>query len=653
MINKKLFLAITTAVFGSFNIAFAQSDDTVLFSVGNKDIPVSEFKYIYEKNNTSSADYSEQSLREYLQLYINFKLQLLHAEELGITKEDKIQKEQKQYRDQLANNYLTDKEVVAKLVKEAYDRSKEDRRVSHIFIPLKQEASEAEVAAAMAKMTEIKDQLTPTTFGHIASLKSEDTYSKNNNGDLGYYTVFQMPYAFETAMYNTNKGQISDIVRTPYGLHILHVTDVRPALGQMQVAQILIRPTNVNGDVLADSLYAEIQKGAKFETLVEQYSQDNSTKKVQGILGWVGINQYDEDFEKAIFALSKDGEISKPVKTKAGWHILKRIKALQNPSFTDSKQEITTKVQKDARYGLVQNALVERIKKEGNFQFNTTVYNDLKNTLQADTAFFNLQWKAPQSLAKDARVLYTIGNEQFTIQDLVPFLEQYSPERFQSQKNIDKALSGILSKTTASSALKYEETQLEKKYPEFKELWREYEEGIVVFAAKQRLIWDKASQDSAGIVAFYDVNKNKYQSKEKAVVSTYTINSTDKKDIKAIQKAAKKLSPDEIKNKFNADKALVAVSTQSYDKNGLSNANIAKDLKWKAGALSAVETKDGKTIFSEIDTILPSSTLSLKDARGLVVADYQVVLEKNLLEDLNKKYPAKVDENTLKALIKK
>ena len=654
MINKKIFLSIAAAVLGNLSVAFAQSaDDRILFSIGEKSVPVSEFKYIYEKNNTNSANYSEQSLREYLQLYINFKLQLLHAEELGITSDEKIQKEQKQYRDQLANNYLTDKEVSGKLIKEAYERSKEDRRVSHIFIPLKEDASEDVVKTTYEQMQAILKEVTPKTFAQIASLKSLDQYSKNNGGDLGYYTVFQMPYAFETAMYNLKKDEVSDIVRTPYGLHILMLTDIRPALGQMQVAHLFVRKSTNNGQALIDSIYAEIQKGANFETLVETHSQDNSTKKIQGVLGWIGINQYDENFEKAIFSLTKDGQISKPISSENGWHILKRVKAIQNPPFNEVKQELSSKVQKDARYALVQKALVERIKKESNFQLNADVYTDLKNTLKADTGFFNMQWKAPETMTNDNRILFSLGTEKFTIAQFKPMLEQYSPERFQAQKNIDKAFGGLVNKAITNTALKYEETQLEKKYPEFKELWREYEEGIVVFAAKQRLIWDKAAQDSTGIEAFYDANKNKYQSKEKAEVHTYVINSLEKKQIKAIQKAAKKMSAEDIKEKFNQKEQLVAISTQQFDKTALNNStSLAKGLKWKANTASTPEVKDGKTIFAEIDSIIPSTTLSLKDARGLVVADYQVALEKALLDDLNKNNPAKVNEDVFKSLTK-
>ena len=330
-----------------------QAQDPVLFKVNDKEVNVSEFIYIYNKTNGEKADYSEKSLKEYLDLYINFKLQVAEGVDIGLSENAEVKREQDQYKRQLASTYLTDREITEKLVKEAYERSKEDRKISHILIAADENATEDIKREAFKRAQNIKGQLTADNFDALAKQYSDDQFSKKNGGVLGFFTALQLPYVLETAMYNTPKGGYSEIVSTKYGYHILRVDEVREAWGKIKVAHILLRTKKdpEGAKAMVDSLYEVLKGGAKFEELASANSQDNATKNRGGQLGWVGINKYASDFENAIFSLEKDGNFSKPVKSQAGWHILKRYQAIKNPEYQDVKSEITNKIKRYRELG--------------------------------------------------------------------------------------------------------------------------------------------------------------------------------------------------------------------------------------------------------------------------------------------------------------
>ena len=627
------------------------NDDPVLFTVNGKEVRVSEFVYIYMKHNGDKADFSEASLRDYLQLYINFKLQVAKANDMGLDKNPEVQREQNQYKRQLSSTYLTDREITEKLVKEAFEWSKEDRRISHILFTVAETASEAETREAYEKAKRVKNQLTADNFAELVKQYSDDNFSKNTGGDLGYFTTLLLPYELEKAMYNTQKGQNSDIVRSKYGFHIIRVTEVRPAYGQVQLAHILVRGNDEAAKKQIDSLYNVLKTTDVFEELATKFSMDNSTKSRGGIIGWIGINKFPADFEKSIFDLSKDGAISAPVQTNAGWHILKRIKAMKNPTYQEVKGELTNKIKQNERFKIVQDTLTERIKREAGYKLDDAVYKDLKKILEADANFLQGRWNPENNLLGDERAIFTLGDRNGTIKEFAQLAQRSPNERFSmNPRTLEAAIDRIMGKLVAQKCLEFEETQLDKKYPEFKALMREYEEGILLFEVKKQLVWDKASSDEEGLKKFYEANKSKYQWKERAKATFYTVKSKDEKLLKNIKKAALKGNADQVKTSFNKDNAVVQSSEGNFERG--KNKEL-DELKWKAGTLSKGYTKEDVFYFAKIESVSPATSKSLEEARGYVVADYQDQLEKDLINTLRKDYKVEINENTLKGLVKK
>lgn len=627
-------------------------EDPVLFTVGDKDVHVSEFQYIYNKTNGEKVSYDKASLKEYLDLYINFKLQVAEGEATELDEKPSVVREQEQYKRQLASTYLIDREITEKLVKEAYDRSQEDRQISHILIAVSPEADAATQREAFERAQKIKGEVTPQNFDELAKQYSDDQYSNAKGGNLGFFTALQLPYALETAAYETKKGAISDIVKTRYGYHIIRVDEVRPAYGQVKVAHLLIRSKKnpEEAEKKINALYEELKEGTEFETLVAKHSQDNATKNRGGQLGWIGINKYAQDFEEKIFALEQDGNISKPFKTEAGWHIIKRYQGIKNAKYQDVKAEITNKIKRLPRFEIIQDALVADIKKESDFKENGANMLTLKDALRKEGTFMTYRWKATESELLDDKVLFTIGDMEATIGEFKSIAQRAHSERMNMQpRTLDAAIERILKKLETQKALAYEETQLEKRYPEFKALMREYEEGILLFEVKKQLVWDKAASDEEGLKKFYEENKENYKWKERANVTFYTLRTDDTKTIKKVSKKARKKSAESVKALFNKDREVVQTTTGVYEKG--KNTELDK-LKWKGGTVSQGYAKDGSYYFTKIEEIIPASVKTLEEARGYVVADYQDALEKQLIARLKEKFTVKVNEDVLKAMVK-
>jgi peptidyl-prolyl cis-trans isomerase SurA len=654
-----ILLALTLLI--SVQVIQAQTDP-VLFKVENDEVRVSEFRFIYDKNIGSKADYTEASLNEYLEMYQNFKLKVRKAKDMGLMEDKNLQRELDGYRKQLSSSYLTDKEIVDKLVREAYDRSKKDILISHILVLLPENASQDQVELAFSKIKALRAQVSPANFADVATQQSQDPTARENGGDMGYFTSMQLPYELENVIYTTPEGSISEPVRTRFGYHIVWVRGSRPARGQVQAAHILLRTSETDAEqnklqeTQINNIYAELKRGAKFEDLVAKFSEDNTSKASEGVIGWFGINRYSKEFEDAAFALKNDGDFSAPIKTAAGWHIIRRVKAMQNPSYEEARTELTTKVRKDSRFNLVQQALVDKIVADAGLNLNQAVRKTILDSLMVSPDFNTYRWKMP-TMPNAQEVLFSVGTQKVTVKEFIEFALRNPADRVNAvaktgESKQEAGLEAIFKKKIAETALAYEESQLGTKYPDFRNLMREYEEGILLFEVAKRLIWDKASSDETGLQAFYNQNGGKYKWDERARIIQYKIKSEDAKLVAKIMKYAKKKGPEAVVAKFNtAENKLVEFSEQYIEKGkdkGMQN------LKWAKGSMDVpVVATPGTTSFRKVESILPSTPKSLQEARGYVVADYQDYLEKEWVKELRGSYKIEVNKDVLKSLVKK
>jgi len=651
---KQFFIAASVLFFSS---VFAQADkNAVLFSVSGEPVSVADFEYVYTKNNINNqADYSEKSLRDYLALYENFRLKVKEAEAQKLDTISGLMNELDGYRKQLAKSFLTDKEISDKLLQEAYDRSLKEVNVSHILIKCDENANPQDTLTAYKKALSLRTRLTKNEdFGKLARDFSDDPSAKDNAGEIGWFSVFQTVYPFETAAFNMKAGELSFPVRTQFGYHIIKLVQTRPAQGEIRTAHLLLKfPQDATEEqrkkvqARIDSVYNTITSGSvSFDDAVLTFSEDRTTRNKKGELAWFGTGRMVPEFENAAFALSKDGDVSKPTKTAYGWHIIKRLEKKPIPAFNDVKADLKRKVERDSRSQVAKTILIDRIKKESNFKEFTDAKAEFFK--KVDSTLAQGKWHS-EELSKSKKTLFEIGGKVFTQSDFESYVTKNAKRR--TDKNKENLLNEYYDNFVSQTVLDFEEGQLENKKPDFKALMKEYRDGILLFELTDRMVWSKAVKDTVGLQAFHDQNKSKYMWGNRVDVVIY--NTTDKKLADAAYKLAnKKKDANAIKTKLNKEGAAAKISTieGKYEKGQYS---VVDEIAWNAGTTPVKLLDDSSYRFIVVKSLVEPEPKTLKEAKGYVVSDYQEYLEKTWIAELRKKYPIVLNESVLKALIKK
>lgn len=645
-----LFITVTAAAQAQVN------DNSVLLTIGGENVTRGEFMRIYQKNNPANGAIDKKSVTDYLDLFVNFKLKVKEAKDMGLDTAKAFNTELRGYRKQLAVPYLTDKDVNDKLLTEAYDRSKFDIKASHILIRVDENALPKDTAAAYKKIMSIRDKiLKGEDFAKMADMYSEDPSAKENKGDLGYFTVFNMVYPFETAAYSTAVGQVSMPVRTRFGYHLVKVFDKRAAQGTIRVAHIMVKtPKDAKQiDIDAaknkiDEVYTKLKAGEKFEDLATKYSDDKASAKKGGELPWFGTGRMVPEFETAAFALKADGDYSAPVLTPYGWHIVKRLEKKGIPAFDEVKADYKTKISKDSRSEKGKDALVARIKKESNFKEDPKAVAEFYKVV--DSTLYDGNWVTAKA-AQLTKVMFSLGANNYTQQDFAKYIATHQVKRAK-----DAALPGIINsmyaKFVEESVLAYEDSQLESKYPAFRDLLNEYRDGMLLFEITDKKVWSKAVEDTTGLKGFYETAKTNYMWPDRVEA---TIFKCANKDVAGrLRKFMKKNAK---KNPSNAD-ILKAINTTSQLDLQIEDGIFAKgenDVVDKAagtavGALSADIDADKSVNIVRINKQLAPQPKSISEARGLITADYQNFLEKQWLENLHKKYTVNINKDVLDSI---
>ncbi len=639
--------------------ASAQENDKTLFSINGKEVPVSEFLYIYNKNNNDKDKYSKKSLNNYLDLYINFKLKVEEARALGLDTLPKLREELKGYQKQLADSYLMDKQIKHDILKEAYDRSLVDVELAHILIRLSRNITGKDTLEPYKRMLNIKKQIDAgiLSFEEAVEKYSEDKNSRKHGGNIGFVNAV-LPtgfYDFETVAYTSPIGSLSMPVRSNLGYHLVKVLSKRPARGKMEAAHILIRKPKEKSDYIkasdkAQMIYKELKRGLKWEEAVEKYSEDASTKTKKGNLGVFGISKFERTFEDAAFALKKDGDISKPIETRYGWHIIKRISKKTMPKFEQAKILLDNRLKNDERILRAREIVIEKIKAENNIQHHKPAYRQIIQ--QLDSSFFSYRWQGIPNIKKQP--LFTIEEMKVYNTDFINYLKKQRGKRIRTKryKQLDIAVQKLYDSFFEDKLLEFEKRNLAKKFPDFKALMKEYDEGILLFEVTKRKIWDFASKDSLGLEKFFSQHRNKYRWPERIAYTKYEINPKHKKHAKKIRKYARKQSAPEVFKKFSQGKNILKYHSNTINRNA---ADIPKPLlTLKAGKTSKItfdpDTK--KYIFYKLDKFIEPTLKKLDEARGFVIADYQDYLEKQWLKELKNKYKVQINHEVLNQLAK-
>lgn len=620
----------------------AQNKDATVLTIDNEAVTVEEFENIFRKNNRDSI-ITPAALDEYMELFINFKLKVKAARELGMDTVAKFRNELAGYRAQLARPYLTDGDKLDELVAEAYQNMQKDIKARHILVKCEANATPDDTLRAYTKAMSLYTRIAAgEDFETVARENSDDPSAKQNGGDLGYFTAFQMVYPFEEAAYGAKIGEVVRPVRTRYGYHIIEVEDVRTARGEIRVAHIMVKEKKEEGGAKnaedkINEIYSELQKGASFEELAAKYSEDGSSAKKGGELPFFGPNKMVPEFEEASFALKNDNELSKPFKTSYGWHIVKRLELKPVAAFEQVEREIRSKVSKDSRAEKTRNSFIAKLKKEYNYSLNKESFKTL--TAKADTSIYSGNWVVKKKVLK--MPLMTIDGKTYTNADFHKYI--IGKKGVKSRGNVQEYLEKELEVYTNDQLVRYEDSRLEAKHSPFRLLVNEYREGILLFELTDQKVWSKAVKDSVGLEAYYEKNKDKFLWPDRIEGTIYTCANAEVADqVRKLMTLG--LEQADIAAEINKVTQLnLQVEEGLFTKD---DKEVLSRIVWKKGMSDNVEL-GGQVYIVDIRELIPASPKRLQDARGLVTSEYQDYLEKEWIKELRKKYKFTVNKEVL------
>ena len=662
---NRFFAIAITAIF--CNLAFCQNSNNVVLKVGNESVTISDFEHIYKKNNDNIA-VTKEGLDEYMDLFVKFKLKVVEAEALGMDTATDFIRELEGYRKQLARPYLVDTELLDDIVLEAYARQQIEIKARHILVTVGENAMAADTIRAWNRINKLKDRIKKgEDFTTVAKSKngSDDPSVTQNGGDLGWFTAFKMVYPFEEAAYNTQIGEISDIVRTRFGYHFLEVTDKRDAKGEIQVAHIMVRVNDTQNKTLVDKGKTEIdavnallKNGESFESLALKYSDDESSKSKGGVLQRFSSGKMVEEFENAAFSLENNGDVSEPFMTSYGWHIVNRLDYKDPASFEEVEKSLRKKVSRDKRAEVTKTSFIKKLKSEYTYRIFPGRVTNLKNAAgQIDSVFHQghpLVHNRPNELNK---TLFSIAGYNTTVSDFVEYANTVK-KRDISQPT-DLIIEELIKRISDEKLLAHENSRLENKHNDFRLLINEYHDGILLFELTDEMVWSKAVKDTLGLVEYHAYNKDMFMWDERADISAYICenNNVAKKventilgggSVRDLRKSMLAESPLAIK----IEEGLFPREVNTWGDHvfGLRDSN-SLEIKEDGPNLITHAIEGDSFVVIDLRGFVPPTAKSFEEARGQVIANYQDHLEKQWLEELRSKYTVEINEEVLYGLI--
>ena len=657
----KMFMLASLMMPAIFVQAQSKLDKQVLMTIGDQDVTVKEFCDVYYKNNLKSDVIEKKSVDEYLDMFTTFRMKVMEAERMQLDTSAKFQRELAGYRKQLAKPFLSSDDITDELLEEAYQRKLKDIRASHILVRCDKNALPSDTLKAYNKAMDIrKKALKGEDFGDLAVRYSDDPSAKDtpatdqaparkgNRGDLGYFSVFDMVYPFETGAYNTKEGEISMPVRSDFGYHIIKVTSVTDAMGSIQAAHIFLQlPYDASAEdeaamkTKADNIYKELQSqdGKNWNEMVKQYSDDRGTAQRNGVLSNFTVSRIVPEFIEACKSIKED-EIAKPVRTIYGYHIIKLISKSGVASFEKESKGLSERIEKDMRSKKSEEVVLKQVRKEYKFKQNDKNLENFMATI--DSSILRKAYE-PSDKADLNAVLFTMEGNPTKVSDFVNYIK----DNMTMQKYVTPATYAyqLYESFANEAAMDYADAHLEDKYPEFKTLVQEYKDGILLFDLMDKEVWDKAVKDTLGLQQFHARNASKYMWEDRAYATIITVTRAESlPKVKALLDNGVEL--DSLKNALRRDSINYVYVRKGYYQRG--DNQYVDQTEWKVGTRNEIASSvDESTVIVFIREVRGPEEKTLRESRGLVTSDYQVELEKQWVKSLKERYPVKINEKVL------
>lgn len=525
--------------------------EPVAITVGTSELKTADLKAAFE-NQISEDTLSPDA---FLEQAINDQRIIADAQKRGYDKTEAFKEEIEGYRSMLAESYLTDSTTIKQLLKETYSWLKEEIHAAHIMYQLSEFAEPSDTLAIYNKLIDIRNKaLAGEDFAALAQQFSQDKKSNSIGGDLGWFRAMRFLYPLEKAAYTTPAWQVSMPVRTKGGFHLVKVIERRPYSGSVLVQHILksVPPNspeseNLKAKATIDSLYNLLKKGEAFEDICRRYSDDTKYKNFGGYLPAFAIGSREEvSFEQAAFAL-QEGEVSKPVRTTAGWHIIKLSKKIPLESFEELSAKLKDKIVTDSRGDVVRENTLNKLKKQMNFVEDEEVVK--KAFAAADTNILIKKWDYAINDELVGKTIFSIGSKKYPTKSFFDYaVDHQTFERIPAGYTPTMVMRSFYKKFVETTVKSYAEANLEELNPEFKVLMNEYSTSLLKMELLNDLVYEKSTSDTTGQRLFYEKNKEKYQMPERILATV--IASKDAKTVYQVKEVFEKGKPYNLKRLY-------------------------------------------------------------------------------------------------------
>ncbi len=634
---KKIGLVIFIAfIFGS--ISFSQSEKTIL-SIGEHEYSEAEFWHIYNKNR-KLPNFTE-SPKEFAERFLAYKLKVVEAMSQGMDTINTFKSEYEGYVKELKKSFLVDSAALEKVIDEAVENMGWMVDASHILLTLDKNALPEDTLEVWNKATEIKNIVeSGKDFGEVAVENSQDPSVVRNKGRLGYFTAFQMVYPFEKGAFTTEIGKVSEPIRSDFGYHLIFVHDKVKHPGEIKVAHIMkMFSQNTTEEVKdaykveIDSIYQVLLDGGDFAELAQKHSGDMHSANSGGEMQPFSLNNMVPEFAQASFALENVGDISEPVLTDFGWHIIKKLETIPAVDPKSRVAEVKHMLGRDGRDKTGQVAYLKNCINSDNFSLNEELKQALLESASKDKQPVDDVFNKVSSKFDDELISYR--KDKFSLKEFYLWLEKREKE---------VSAQDIIAKLDKYIEIKVEEIELRDladNNQQYKFLANEYYDGLLIFDISEKEIWSQVDKDSAALANFYDNNHNLFMTTPKLSGKIYVVNK------KLEKRVAKQLRKNPNLDVFEFIKSKDKKSKNSKEHSGefdfvenvnnpVLGANLPENSRYNE---ESIIYWDGE--------IKPALLIPMDQIRGEVISAYQRELERLWIDSLKEKYKPVFNYNLL------
>ena len=669
------------------------TNDPVIMEVAGRQIRQSEFMQEFlptvgkkvGDDPTVCTFEKRQALEEYVNLFANFRAKIADAQALGFDTTADLQRELAKYRKELAAPYLIDSAVLASLLEEAYARNHYSLHAAHILVRVRPDAKPDDTLKALEQVRALRQRVMDgEDFYAVAQSEmlrqNPNAPRRPNEGDLGYFTAFDMVYPFETAAYALEVGEVSQPFRTRFGYHIVKLIDKVEMQGKCTLAHIWLQSADsARTRGAAYMIYEQLMNGTPFEQMARQ-SDDRSTANSGGLLADATLSQLPPEYIHVVQGM-KPGEISEPFFTRYGWHIVKLIEKDELAPFESMVPYYRQKMARDQRgeesrktfaqnsrvkYGIVdctttpveqpQSAKRQAKRKQASPAVMQASLDELCKVVP-DSVMSGL-WQYDPAQFKDMRPLVKVPGKEYNVLDVAQYIADH--QKSESNTTVEYYVQRKYDDFLDSVTIVYADSQLEDEYPEFKALIDEYRRGLMIFNYNDKMIWSKAIHDSTGFADFYQRESQKKSMAEpadsvyfwKTRARVVTIDIADSaclapaKAKKIIDKAYKKNQGSlEMREallnampKAQRKSENVSVSVDLVER---THQNLLADSQWDKGTYMQPLRKGYRLLV--VEDIIEPTIKGQREARGYYLSEYQNELERQLNVQLREKYGVKIN----------